>query len=66
MNALQSLSAFGVVLILIGAILDQYLGQGILAGMFGIWGLTAIAAAVFVYSALWLNKNFERQTTLGR
>ena len=64
MNALKSVSAFGVVLILIGAVLDQIGGYDIMAGMFGIWGITAIAAAVLFYSILRLSKSYERRVAL--
>ena len=64
MNALLSLSAFGVVLILVGAVLDWVFGHGVVAGMFGIWGITAIATAVLVYAALRLNRSYERRSAL--
>lgn len=60
MKAIQAVAAFGVVLILVGGVLEP-LGYGVMSGMFGIWGITAIAASVFVYAALWLNKSLERR-----
>ena len=44
--------AVGVVCILTGLVLQYVLGKGILAGMFGVWGFSALLAAGVGYLAL--------------
>lgn len=44
--------AVGVVCILMGLFLQYVLGKGILAGMFGVWGISALMAGGIAYLVL--------------
>jgi hypothetical protein len=64
MNNLVIVSAFGVFLLLIGVAVEQLFHNGILAGMFGIWGTTAIGASILVFVGLRLAQLYEDRTAL--
>lgn len=64
MNNLVIVSAFGALLLLIGVVVEQIFHNGILAGMFGIWGATAIGASILVFAGLRLAQLYEDRTAL--
>lgn len=64
MNNLLIVSGFGVCLLLIGVVVGRVFHNGILAGMFGIWGATAIAASLVIFVGLRLAQLHEDRTVL--
>jgi len=64
MNNLVIVSAFGVFLLLVGVAVEQIFHNGILAGMFGIWGATAIGGSILVFAGLRLSQLYEDRTAL--
>ncbi|SIR74717.1 hypothetical protein SAMN05421858_3589 [Haladaptatus litoreus] len=45
-------AAIGICCILFGLFLEFVLGEGVLAGMFGVWGFSAMLAAGAAYAVL--------------